>query len=215
MLHKTALAEATVTDQGEFIALAATWDLDRQGDRIERGAFANTIRRWRSSSKRIPLHWDHSGDAGNIIGTVDPLSLRETDDGLEVKGQLDLEDSETAREVWRSMRNDAIALSFGYMTKSSRKGSDGARVLTELDLYEISLVAHPANDQTRILSMKSAEHDEIATEMSGIVNKAIAEAERVRSRPPSLAELEVRAKAAGVDELLRKSQPVRIASFEA
>jgi hypothetical protein len=68
MLHKTASAEAVITDQGAFTALAATWDLDRQGDRIQRGAFANTIRRWRSSNKAIPLHWDHSGDPGNIIG---------------------------------------------------------------------------------------------------------------------------------------------------
>jgi HK97 family phage prohead protease len=213
MLHKTASAEAVVTDQGEFTALAATWDLDRQGDRIQPGAFSNTIRRWRSSSKAIPLHWDHSGDPRDIIGTVDPLSLRETSEGLEVKGQLDLNDSEVAHEAWRSMRNDAISLSFGYMTKSSRKGSDGETILTELDLFEVSLVPHPANDQTRIISMKNAGPALDQKLLAYLIGPIFAE--ESKAQPPTLEELEARAKALGIDDILRKSEPIQIRTFEA
>jgi hypothetical protein len=48
------------TELGEFSAIAAAYSIDRDGDQIVRGAFRKTIDRWRSSGKRIPLHWNHS-----------------------------------------------------------------------------------------------------------------------------------------------------------
>jgi HK97 family phage prohead protease len=113
MQQMTKAATVSTTDVGEFTALAATWDRDRDGDRIERGAFANSIRRWQGSGKAIPLHWDHRGAPSDIIGAIDAMSLKETAEGLRVQGRLDLEDSETAREVWRLMRRNAVSLSFG------------------------------------------------------------------------------------------------------
>jgi phage head maturation protease len=71
-----------------------------------------------------------------------------------VKGKLDLQHSEVAREAWRSMKNEAVALSFGYMTVNSRKRGDTTELI-ELDLYEISITPTPANPHTRILEMKS------------------------------------------------------------
>ena len=72
-----------------------------------------------------------------MIGSVDPASLTETAGGLLVSGKLDLEESEVAREAWRSMKNDTIGLSFGFLTLDSHE-SDGVKVLTELDLFEIA-----------------------------------------------------------------------------
>jgi HK97 family phage prohead protease len=157
MLHTTKAATATTTELGEFTALAATWSVDRQGDEIKRGAFGATIKRWRESGKRLPVHWDHSGEATNVIGSIDPASMRETKDGLLVKGRLDLEGSETAKAAWRAMREGSMSLSFGYLTTNEHKGADGVNVLTGIDLFEVSIVPAPANDQTRILAMKNAE----------------------------------------------------------
>ena len=65
MEHKLKSATATVSDQGTFAALVATWNEDREGDVIARGAFTATISRWRLSGKRLPLMWNHqSGVAG-------------------------------------------------------------------------------------------------------------------------------------------------------
>ncbi len=50
-------------------------------------------------------------------------------------------------------------MSFGYLVKQSHR-DDGVEVLTELDLYEVSIVPAPANQDTRILSMKSAQQDD-------------------------------------------------------
>jgi uncharacterized protein len=144
-----------VTDRGEFSAIAAAYTVDRVKDRIVPGAFEKTIAQWQASGKRIPLHWDHRGDAANVIGSIDPAGTREVDLGLYVEGKLDLHDSEVAREAWRSMKNDAVSLSFGYVTLKARKRS-GVNDLLELDLFEVSIVPHPANPDTRVLSMKAA-----------------------------------------------------------
>jgi HK97 family phage prohead protease len=119
--HKRATATtSTTTDRGEFSALAATYALDRVGDRIIKGAFARTIEAWQRSGKQLPLHWSHSSAAEDVIGTVNPATMQETDEGLLVEGRLHLEDSSVAREAWRSVKADSIGVSFGYLisTKS-------------------------------------------------------------------------------------------------
>ena len=156
MQRMTIKTAATTTDLGRFTAIAAAWTIDREGDQIVKGAFAATIKRWQESAKRLPVHWNHSGAASDVIGWIDPAGMRETDEGLLVKGQLDLQDSETAREAWRSMKNNAVSLSFGYMISKSRDREDGIRELLGVDLFEISIVPHPANEDTRFLELKGA-----------------------------------------------------------
>jgi HK97 family phage prohead protease len=119
------------------------------------GAFAKTIEAWRASGKRIPLHWNHSGRAEDIIGSVDPASMRGIPEGLYVRGKLELDTSAVAREAWRSMKANALSLSFGYAAPGTRKRKDGMRELTEIDLFEISVVPSPANPDTRFIELKS------------------------------------------------------------
>jgi HK97 family phage prohead protease len=162
MLHKTVKATAVTQDQGVFTAIAASYSVDRVNERIIPGAFEKTLVAWQASGKNIPLHWDHQGEAANVIGYIDPKAAKETEQGLYVEGQVDLESSDTAKEAWRSMRNNAVSLSFGYMPKT-RKGKDGVTEITEIDLFEVSIVPAPANPDTKLLSLKSAprepEHD--------------------------------------------------------
>lgn len=148
-------AKATATEQGSFVAIAAAYSVDRVGDRIVPGAFSGSIARWQGAGKSVPLHWDHEGDPGSIIGSVDPAGMQETDEGLEVKGQLDLENSEKAREAWRAMKTGSMSLSFGYIATKQQKGADGVNELHEIDLFEVSVVPAPANADTRFLSLKA------------------------------------------------------------
>ncbi len=150
------LAKATITDEGVFTAIAAADTVDREGEQIRPGAFTETIKRWRDAGRALPVHWNHAGEAANVIGSVDPALMHETSEGLYVEGELDLEDSDVAREAWRSMKAGRVALSFGYLVTSDRKRSDGVRELLGLDLFEISIVAAPANPDTRFLELKSA-----------------------------------------------------------
>ncbi len=134
--HKAVEAQTHVAnDLGEFSAFAATYDVDRVKDRIRFGAFENTIASWQQSGKRVPLHWDHRGEASNVIGSVDPATMQEKVGlGLYVEGKLDLDDSQVAREAWRSMRDDRVSLSFGYLTVNSHQ-REAITDLLELDLY--------------------------------------------------------------------------------
>lgn len=161
MQHLTldAKATTTITDEGEATLLVSTYDLDRGGDVIERGAFAKTIERWRASSKLIALHWNHEGDPASIIGSVDPASMRETDAGLVVVAQLDLEESEKAREAWKLVKRGVLGASFGYLATESHERSDGVRVISEIDLLEVSLTPSPMNDQTRVIDWKQVRPD--------------------------------------------------------
>jgi len=157
--RKTTVLEAkatTTTDQGEFTAIAAAYTVDRVKDQIVYGAFQDTIAAWKASGKQIPLHWNHMGDASNIIGSINPQTMTEQKDvGLYVEGKLDLEDSATAKEAWRSMKAGRMSLSFGYVVTKARMRKDDVQELEALDLFEISIVPNPANADTRVLSLKS------------------------------------------------------------
>ena len=143
------------TELGYFSALAAAYSVDRTGERIVPGAFGVSIARWQQSRKSLPLHWDHRADAEAIIGEINPDAMVEIEDGLFVEGSLDILDSDLARSAWRSVKKNRIGLSFGYLVTDERVGADGVRELTELDVFEISLTATPANGDTRVLSTKS------------------------------------------------------------
>jgi HK97 family phage prohead protease len=191
MQHKTLQTKArTTTEAGEFTAIAAAYSVDRVNDAIIPGAFAKSISQWQDSGKKIPLHWDHEGSADSIIGSVDPASMREVKEGLFVAGRLDIEASDVAKEAWRSVKNNAVALSFGYLATKQRKRRDGVNELLEIDLYEVSIVPAPANPDTKFLSYKSVEValDEETERLNEDPDKAVDdgcddEPERAKSAP--------------------------------
>jgi Caudovirus prohead serine protease len=119
---------------------------------------------------------------------------------LYVKGQLDLRDSEVAREAWRSMKNNAVSLSFGFMTLKERDREDGVTELLELDLFEVSVVPHPANADTRFLDLKSA---------TGGAETASPDLDAM-----SIEELRAYSMAAIAEVDLKSHRPIQIATFE-
>ena len=155
--HKVLEAKAVATDLGEFTAIAAAYSVDRGKERIVPGAFKNTIDYWQSAEKMIPLHWDHESSPESIIGVVDPASMSETGHGFEVSGRLDLEGSAMAKEAWRSMKANAVALSFGYMVTEGGEGKDGIYEIKEIDLFEISVTPSPMNPDTRFIDLKNVQ----------------------------------------------------------
>ena len=218
MQHMTIKAASATTDQGTFTAIAAAWSVDRERDQIQRGAFAKSIRSWQQSGKQLPLHWNHGGDASDLIGTVDPASMREAEEGLYVRGRLDLEESATAREAWRSMKANAVSLSFGYMPTKTRDRSDGVRELLEIDLFEISIVPHPANADTRFIDLKSAGNDhasDVADAEFELHRQATARADAAHERQRTdreVAELAAELEAKRAKEA-KRNRPIRVKTF--
>lgn len=137
--------------QGRFTALASTFELDRQGDRIEPGAFARTLTALEKRGGRIPLLWNH--DPGEPIGSIE--AARETPDGLEVEGVIALATDQGER-AYELLKTGALSLSIGF--RIARGGSsveDGVRVIHDIDLAEVSVVSVPANAGAVVHNVKS------------------------------------------------------------
>ena len=80
----------------------------------------------------MPLHWNHGSKAEDIIGEVDPQTMIEVEAGLFVEGDVDIHDSDLARQAWRSVKRNRVGLSFGYLTTDDRVGADGTRNCSSL-----------------------------------------------------------------------------------
>lgn len=146
---------------GYFEAYASTFirEPDSYGDVVKRGAFADTIKDWAKSGNTVPVLYGHdmADPFSNIGGAVE---LSEDDRGLLVKGQLDLENPK-AMQVYRLLKGRRLnQLSFAYDVLEDGIVDLGdeqkARELRKLKLYEVSLVPIGANQDTEVLSVKSA-----------------------------------------------------------
>ena len=141
-----------------------------------------------------------------MIGIVDPTTLRETRDGLLAEAKLDLEGSATAREAWRAIKSDSIGVSFGYIAEES-KAEDGTRLLTAIDLYEISLTPTPMNADTRVVSWKSSKPDPVDDEWGQTFLEIIARAETEHRHAAEIAEL-------AESKTTKPHGPVTVARFD-
>lgn len=134
---------------GRFTALASTYELDRQGDRIAPGAFARTLAAIEKRGGRIPLLWNHDEPIGSIE------SARETRDGLEVEAVIALGTGQGAR-AYELLKAGALSLSVGFaIAPEGATFDDGVRVIHDLDLAEVSVVAVPANAGAVVRDVKS------------------------------------------------------------
>lgn len=154
-IHLKATA-TQVTDQGVFEAVISTMDSDRELDIVVPEAMVTALKKW---NRPIPLAWEHSTDPDDIFGTIEPMTARVADGSKVVaQGQVDL-DSRVGQAAWRAFKARSIGFSFGYLIPEGgmqpRKG--GGRHITELDVFEITATRTPMNNDTEVLSTKSAE----------------------------------------------------------
>lgn len=137
---------------GLFEGYASLFGLpDLARDVVEPGAFATSLAR--RGPAGIRLLWQH--DPSEPIGHW--LSLREDRRGLHVRGRLTLTVAR-AREIHALMRDGAVdGLSIGFRTVRARaEPRTGRRRISEIDLWEISVVTFPLLPQARVLSVKAA-----------------------------------------------------------
>lgn len=145
------------TDEGQFDAIVATYDLDSVGDRIIPGAFKETLDEWATSGNPIPVYWSHRmDDPAMNIGQV--IEAAETDKGLAVKAQLDL-DNPTAAQVYRLLKGRRVTqFSFAYDVEDGafveEKGEAPYYELRKLRLYEVGPTPIGANQATELLEVK-------------------------------------------------------------
>ncbi|MEC9433431.1 MAG: HK97 family phage prohead protease [Pseudomonadota bacterium] len=129
--------------------------VDRGGDVILPGAFAASLAEAKAKERKVPLLWNHD--------PTEPLgywkSLVETKDGLEGEGVLLVEDDPLARRIAAHIKAGSVSgLSIGYRTKKATVDPEtGVRILSEVDLWEVSVVTFPMHDEARIASKVDAD----------------------------------------------------------
>ncbi len=142
-----------LAEEGVFEGYASVFEhLDDQGDRVLKGAFMDSLKFWWHSGQAPKMLWQH--DPTQPIGVWE--SMEEDGHGLRVKGRLLLE-LQRGREAYALMKAGVVdSLSIGYRVLEARPGlKSGERLLSKLELHEISLVTFPANDRAKITQVKN------------------------------------------------------------
>lgn len=151
--HRDAgLALKALDEAGRFSGYASVFDIvDAENDVIARGAFARTLVE-QGDGCEIRFLWQH--DPHEPIGRFE--RVEEDEYGLYVDGQL-LLGVQRAAEARALVQAGALSgLSIGYRpVRYTIDAKTGVRTITELKLYEISLVTFPANRHARVRRLKA------------------------------------------------------------
>jgi len=145
-----------VREDGTFTGLASKYgEEDLGGDVIDKGAFTKTL----SENPTVPILWQHQ--AGEVIGTG---NVKEWGSKITVEARLDMEDP-AAMKAYRKMKGGLIkGLSIGFTTiKSIWEDIEGRSVrhISELKLWEVSIVTFPMLPAAQVTRVKSAEENDI------------------------------------------------------
>ena len=142
-----------LAETGVFEGYASVFHVtDSVNDCILPGAFKSSLEKFRKSGSFPPLLWQH--DTEKPIGTW--REMYEDNHGLFVKGELFVGELSRAREAHKLLKENVVTgLSIGYRVKESRRDEKSSvRILTVVDLLEVSLVTFPANEHARVLNVK-------------------------------------------------------------
>jgi len=136
---------------GSFSGYASLFNVaDMSNDIILPGAFKTSLAK--RGAAGIKLLYQHR--AGEPIGIW--TSLREDARGLFAEGQLTVANSR-ARDILALLKSGAIdGLSIGFRASRGTRASKSApRILSEVDLWEISIVTFPMLPGARVTSVKT------------------------------------------------------------
>ena len=155
MEYKHLSLEWKADDEGAVEGYGSVFDVtDNGNDIVAQGAFTRSI----ASGRKVKMLYQHDPD--DLIGIWDEVA--EDGNGLRVKGRI-LTSVRKGREAYELAKAGALdGLSIGYRTVKSMD-RNGKRVIMQADLWEVSLVTFPMNEQARIDAVKAAEmpRDEI------------------------------------------------------
>lgn len=168
MSHLFKSFEMKANENGMIAGYFSTYDIepDSYGDIVEKGAFTKTITKRAESGHPFPLCFNH--DFSAVIGSV--KTIEDTDKGPYIEAEF--LDTQLAQDVRKMLQSGAIyQFSFAYDVLNSRKPTEDesakgiTNVLTELDVFEISVVTVPANQNAVATEVKAGRRNRKADEL--------------------------------------------------
>lgn len=160
----TAEVRSIATDDGslKIAGYAATFNSEASGlkfrEQIAPGAFTRTLQ----SDNSVFLLVNHDTDSLPLASTSSgTLRLSQDDIGLRMEADLDPANPFSAALASALHRGDVDKMSFSFTVAPGGESRDaGLRTLTDLNLFEVSIVTWPAYDSTSA-SMRSAQESEL------------------------------------------------------
>ena len=145
-------------DAGTISGYFSTYDreVDSYGDIIAPGAFTDTIKAREETGHPFPLCWNH--DLDQIIGKVD--TIEDTDKGpLMTASFFDTPLAQEKRAIVKSGVVFQFSFAFDVLDAAQVTLEDGTKAneLRKLDLFEVSIVPIPANQNAVMTEIKSDE----------------------------------------------------------
>jgi uncharacterized protein len=142
---------------GTFEAIVSVFgNIDRYGDRVEPGAFAESLK-----SGFPPIVWSHQWGTPPIGVS---LEAKEVEEGLYVKGQLFVAENELARQVYAAMKSvggdgqpalKEFSFSYDIVTAGwETEDEEEFFSLKELSIIEVGPCLKGVNEETRLIGVK-------------------------------------------------------------
>jgi HK97 family phage prohead protease len=150
------MMEVKSLESGQFEGYGSTFgNVDLGGDVVMKGAFTESLARWRKEGEWPQMFWMHRPD--QIPGVW--LDMSEDSKGLKTKGEVI--ETVVGKDLQVMLRRRAVrALSIGFSLDEAKdfEFRDGVRLLKRINLWEVSPVSMPMNPKAKISTVKARLH---------------------------------------------------------
>lgn len=144
----------SVSETGEFEGYGSVFGVeDSYGDAVMKGAFLRSLTEWTAKGRLPSMLWQHK--MSEPIGIY--TEMKEDEHGLYVKGRLLIDDDPLAKRAYAHLKAGSLGgLSIGYILRDYEYDkSIGIYKLKDIDLWEVSLVTFPANEEAQVTNVKT------------------------------------------------------------
>jgi HK97 family phage prohead protease len=154
--HAAQLSVKSMGEGGEFSGYASVFGVkDSYQDIVMPGAFVKSLAQHAERGTSPALLWQHNSQEPIGVWT----RMEEDKKGLYVEGRLLVDDDPLARRAYAHIKAGSVSgLSIGFRTIGEIYDQNlGAMKLTEIELWETSIVTFPANVAARVESVRACD----------------------------------------------------------
>jgi HK97 family phage prohead protease len=179
-------------EPGAFSGYGAIFgNQDNLGDVIQEGAFTSTLKEWKKErGKWPPMLLQHGGGffgggAEDMLPVGQWVDMQENTRGLKVDGKLFAINTEKGQYIYEGLKSGVLdGLSIGFKVRQFIQGTkptEPDRTLTDLDLWEVSIVTFPANPKARVTAVKALTVEELRDLEDVLGDRGLSRADRLKA----------------------------------